>query len=123
MKREELKDMVDRKDIYDAAREDTLRSMLSDFYGRQMRSTAVLVWVNFLVWAALAAGSVAMLFRAEDIRYQLLYAALFVCFLQWASLTKIFAWQVMNRSSIKREIKRLELRIAEVQDTLRARSS
>jgi hypothetical protein len=123
MNREEFKDMIDRKDIYDPAREDTLRSMLSTFYSRQMRSTAILVWVNFLICAALAVGSVALLFRAQDIRYQLLYAALFVCFLQWATLSKTFAWQAIHRNSIRREIKRLELRLAEMQDTLRTRPS
>lgn len=33
---------------------------------------------------------------------------------------KIFAWEMVHRHSIKREIKRLALRVAELSETLKA---
>jgi len=122
MKPEDLNDMVNRKDIYDTDREESLRSMAATFYSRQMRSTAIMVWVNFLVFATLAAGSVFLLFRAQDIRYQLLFAALLVCCLQWATLSKTFAWQMLHRHRIEHAIKRLEIRLVEMEDRLRTRA-
>ena len=121
MNPDDLKKRMDQKDIYDETREDTLRAMLLSFYSRRMLSTAVLVWINFLFWAAMGIVSMILLFRTTDIRYQLLYAALFICFLQWATLSKIFAWQMIHRHSIQREIKRLEFRLAELQETIRGR--
>jgi ABC-type spermidine/putrescine transport system permease subunit I len=121
MNHEEVEKMIDNADAYDEAREDTLRSMISSFYSRKMLSTVILVWVSFLVCFALAVASAVLFFRADQTRDQILYAALFVCFMQWSTLTKIFAWQTIHKNSIKREIKRLEIRVAEVQAALQKR--
>lgn len=121
MNDEELQKMVNDPDVYDDSREDTLRSMVSSFYSRKMLSTAIVVWASFLFCFGLAVASAVLFFRTDQIRYQLVYAALFVCFMQWSTLMKIFAWQTIHKNSIKREIKRLEIRVTEVQEMLRRR--
>ena len=97
---------------YDDAREDTLWSMISQFYGKRMRSTAILVWAFGLAFTAMAAGALVMFFRVDAVRMQIFYAALFVCGVQMVALMKIFAWQMIHRTSVKRDIKRLEARLA-----------
>ena len=99
-------------DAYDDAPENTLRSMISDFYGRRMRSTAVLVWAMGLVFVALTAAALVAFFRVETVRSQILYAALFVCGVNMIGLMKIFSWQMIHRNGVKRDIKRLEARLA-----------
>jgi hypothetical protein len=37
------------------------------------------------------------------------------------AIMKIFAWQMIHRNSIKREIKRLELRIAELSEMVKSK--
>jgi hypothetical protein len=112
MNDEQIKRMIE--DTYDNSREDTIRSMVSDFYSRKMLSTVILVWVWGIVFFAGAVYCGYRFLKTDDIRSQIMYAALFVCFYVSIGLMKVFAWQMIHRNSIKREIKRLELRIAEL---------
>jgi hypothetical protein len=107
-----IKQMID--DSYDSSREDTYRAMLSEFYSRKMAGTAILVWsVGFLFFAAAIYSAVAF-FGAAETKRQIMYATIFMSGLFGVGLMKIFAWQMLHRNSIKREIKRLELQVAEL---------
>lgn len=116
MHNEEIKKIVD--DVYDDSREDSIRSMIGDFYSRRMRSTAILIWIVGLLFFAGAVYTGARFFGADQTRDQIMYAAGFICCVYLVGLMKIFAWQMLHRNSIKREIKRLELRIAELAKSL-----
>ena len=50
-----------------------------------------------------------------------MYAVIFGLFVEGIALMKIFAWQMLARNSVKREIKRLELRIAELNEAVKSR--
>jgi hypothetical protein len=116
MKSDEIKKMID--DVYDDSREDSIRSMVGDFYSRRMLSIAVLVWVWAIIFIAGALGSAVKFFAADRTKDQIMYAALFVCLVQFVGLMKVFAWQMLARNSVKREIKRVELRVAELAQAL-----
>ncbi len=111
MNEEQIRKMID--DSYDDSREDTIRSMLSEFYSRKMAATSAFIWVVAMLFLAGAVYSAASFFRAAETRNQILYATLFLSCFYAIGLMKIFAWQMLHRNSIKREIKRLELRLAE----------
>lgn len=102
------------EDDYEDARENTFRSMLGDFYNRKMLFTATFVWVWGLAVIVGATYCAVRFFDAEQTRAEIMYAGLFVCCVQFLALTKIFAWQLIHRNGILREIKRLELRVAEL---------
>jgi hypothetical protein len=110
---ERLRRILDDPQAYEDARENTFRSMLGDFYNRKMLSTAIFVWVWGLAVVAGATYSAIQFFRNVETRDQIMYAVIFICCVQFLALTKIFAWQLIHRNGILREIKRLELRIAE----------
>jgi len=112
MNDERIREMIE--DRYDSAREDTIRSMLSEFYNRRMAATVVVVWVMGIAFIIGAIYSAVRFFGATETKGQILYAALFICLFHLLGLLKIFAWQLIHRNSIKREIKRLELRLAEL---------
>jgi hypothetical protein len=112
MNEEQLKRVTEA--LYDDSREDTVWAMVSQFYSRQMRSTAILLWVAFLIILAICVVLAVLFFNAEQMRWQIVYAALFVVVAGWLSMIKVFAWLMIHRNGIKREIKRLELRIAEL---------
>ena len=110
---EQIRRIIEGQD-YEDARENTFRSMLSDFYNRKMLFTATFVWVWGLAVVAGATYCAIEFLNTEQTRAQVMYAALFVCCVQFLALTKIFAWQLIHRNGILREIKRLELRVVEL---------
>ena len=110
---EQIRKIIEGQD-YETAKENTLRTMLGDFYNRKMLFTATFVWVWGIAVVVGAAYCAVRFFDAEQTRPQIMYAGLFVCCVQFIALTKIFAWQMIHRNGIMREIKRLALRIAEL---------
>lgn len=108
-------------DIYDESRENTLRGMIGDFYNRKNTSIVILIWVFVLICLGLAICCAAAFFKTDEIQLQLMYAVIFIVMMQWVGLIKIFAWFIIHRNSIKREIKRLELRIAELNEAVKSR--
>ena len=114
MNQDELKKIIESSDQYDQDRQDGLRGMIGDFYSRKMLPTAILVWGFGIACMAGAVASAVMFFRDQEVRSQIMWAVIFLTCIQWVGLMKIFAWQMIHRNSIKREIKRLELRIVEM---------
>lgn len=114
--RNDIRSILD--DQYDASREDSIRAMIGDFYSRRMLSTAVFIWTWGAIFMVGAIYSAVRFFRAEEVKSQILYAAVFICLVQFVGLMKVFAWQMIARNSIKREIKRLEIRLAELAKSL-----
>lgn len=104
---------------YDDAKEYTLRSMLTDFYNRKMLSVIILLWIYFLVILALAVFSAVKFFTTYQTKSQIMYAVIFICCFQLFILIKIFAWQIIHRNNIKRQIKRLQLQITELAEAVK----
>lgn len=75
-------------------------------------------WMGFLfmfwttVFLVLTVLSAIRFFRAEETREMLIWATASVLFILGISMMKIWFWMEMNKNSITREIKRLELQIA-----------
>lgn len=116
MNDEQIKKIIDD---YDEPREETLRSMARDFYSRKMLSVVILVWIFAIVFIAAGTYVATEFFKTDDIQYQIMYAAIFLSCFYGLGLMKIFAWLMIHRNSIKREIKRLELRIAELNEAVK----
>ena len=117
MNEEQIKKIID--DTYDESKEDTLWSMGRDFYSRKMLSTAILVWACGIIFFAGAAYSGIQFLRTDQTKLQIMYAAIFICCIHGIGWIKSFAWVMMQRHGILREIKRLELRIAELDETVK----
>ena len=122
MNHEELKKVVDRmtEEAYEEPREESYLALISEFYSRKMLGTVLLIWGNFLFFFGLGVACAVMFFLVDSVRDQIMYAALFVCFLQWSTLVKVYAWQVIHKNQVKRDIKRLELRVVELAQTITA---
>ena len=119
MNDEQIKRIIE--DDYDVSREDTILSMARDFYSRKLISTAILVWVWAIIFCAAAAYCAVQFHRADETKSQIMYAAIFVPCVLGIGFMKVFAWEMVHRLSIKREIKRLELRIAELSETVKGK--
>ena len=99
--------------------EDTLRSMLCEFYGKTRLSIIAVVWVNAMVFLFLAIFSAVKFFQTDQVKCQIMYTAIFICAVQMMGLIKVFAWQIFHKSGLKREIKRLANEIAEIKEAVK----
>jgi hypothetical protein len=106
MNNEQIKKNVN--DTFNESKEDSIWSMARDFYGPKMRSTAILVWAWAIIFFAGAAYCTFKFFQIDQTKSQIMYAALFVCCFNAICLMKIFAWLMIHRQGIKREIKKLK---------------
>jgi len=90
------------------SKEDTFCTMAKDLYNKKNLATLIWVWANGLVFLALAIFSCIKFFQAEQSKYQIMYAAIFICCIQVIILAKIVCWQTMHKNSLRREIKELQ---------------
>ena len=120
MNENDIKKMMD--DVYDDSKEDTLRGMIGTFYSKKLRSTVLVVWGYALVFVVGIVYSVVRFFDSAEPKDQLMWATLFVTFWLGIALIKIFAWEMIHRQGIKREIKRLELRLAELTQAVKEKA-
>lgn len=114
MEDETIKRILEDHEKYDDSRENTIREMLGDFYSRKMISVAIIVWVWAIIFMVGAVLCCIQFVNAADTKGQIMYAALFICALQFLGLMKVFAWLMIARNGIKREVKRLELRTVQL---------
>ncbi len=119
MNEQEFKKRIDQE--YEPSRENSLLSMAREFYNKKMRSIVILVWIFALIFIAGAAVCAILFAKTDQVKSLILYATLFIVCVHWLDLMKIFAWQMIHRNSLKREIKRLELRIAELTEAVKSK--
>ena len=117
MNEEQIRKMLE--DNYDETEENSLSSMLKEFYNRKMLSIVILLWVWAIIFIGGSVYSGIKFFNTDKLQNQIIYAVIFICCFQGVVLIKIFAWQMIHKNSIKREVKRLELRIMELSDIVK----
>jgi hypothetical protein len=113
MDQEQLKKIIDTPPEYDESREDTLLSMIGQLYSRKMFPS---FFVHFVYSVPFIAGAIycgIKFFRTEQIQTQVMYATIFICCVQFIIFSKNKYWQMLHKNNISREIKRLELCIAQ----------
>ena len=117
MDQEQIKKIIE--DTYDNSKEDTLLSMVGQLYSRKMFSSLIAHGAYSLVFIVLAVFCGVEFFDTQQVQYQIMYAAIFVCCIEFVILRKNIYWQMLHKNSISREIKRLELRVAELNETVK----
>jgi hypothetical protein len=116
MNEEQLKKIIE--DTYDDSEEDSLFSMVGQLYSKKMFPSMI---VHFLYSLPFMVGVVfcgIKFFYTDQTQFQIMYAAIFVCCVQVCIFSKAKYWQMLFKNNTSREIKRLELRIAELAQLL-----
>jgi len=119
MEDEQIKKIIE--DTYDDSKEDNLLSMVGQLYSRKMLSSLVAHGAYSLVFIVLAVFCGVKFFETQQVQFQVMYAAIFICCIQFVVLRKVIYWQMLHKHNISREIKRLEIRIAELNETVKNR--
>jgi glucan phosphoethanolaminetransferase (alkaline phosphatase superfamily) len=119
MDKEQIKKIIDSPEEYDESKEDSYRSMMRDFFSKEMRWVMINVWVWFFIFLVPLVFSIIQFFRIDRVRDQIMYATIFICCCLGIGFIKAFGWVMMQKPRINRDIKRLELRIAELNETVK----
>ncbi len=117
MNDEQIKKIIE--DTYDDSKEDSMFSMVGQLYSRRMFSSFIVHGAYSLPFIAGAIFCGIKFFKTSQTQFQIMYAAIFVCCIQVCIFSKAKYWQMLHKINISREIKRLELRIAELNETVK----
>jgi hypothetical protein len=83
-----------------------------------MRWVLVAVYVQYIVLLVPTVYSAVAFFRTDQTKSQIMHATIFLLCNLWMGFVSVFGWVMLQRPSISREIKRLELRIAELSEAV-----
>jgi len=99
---------------YDAGRDETFRQMIAQTFKGKTRWMTIYAWVWAWGLTGVTVFAAVKMFLVDNTRELILYTALALVSASMVMFIKMWFWLLMNRNSIRREIKRLELRIAEL---------
>jgi hypothetical protein len=113
---DKLKRALENGKAVELEQEETLRQMIAQTFRSRLRWFTILLWVEGFVIVGLAIWASVQLYHAQEMKQVVVYAMAVTLCAVFMVLIKTVGWQQMNRYSVMREIKRLELRIAELKD-------
>ena len=71
--------------------EDSLWTMLGDFYNKRMTPVIILVWIWAIIIIAVGIWAGIEFANSEQVKTQILFAAILICCFQLMTLIKVFA--------------------------------
>ncbi len=104
----------------DVGGEPSIFEMLMETFRGRHRWLVFLTMFWTMVFMVLGVLSVIRFFQAEEMRDMLMWAAASAFLLSGVSMMKVWYWMELNKNSVTREIKRLELQIAHLAGRLKA---
>lgn len=72
-----------------------------------MRGVIAIVYIYSLIFLTILIFSIVKFFRVESTQDQIMYAVVFLASLLVIALMKLFAWQIIHRNNLKRDIRKL----------------
>ncbi len=109
---------ADEADLLRQIDEPSLSEQVVETFRGKSRWLMTLAFLVVIGWSAVAIVSAIQFFRAEEFHEMLAWAGGFGLGIIAAGLIKIWCWMELNKYVITREIKRVELQIAQLSDRL-----
>lgn len=100
--------------------EQSMVEMIGDSFRGRRRGLVVLTFVSLFAFIGLMVFTIVRFFDAETTRTQIAWAAGFIYTLVVISGIKTWYWNELNKNTLIREVKRLELQIARLASRLDA---
>ena len=119
MDKEQIKQIIDNPPEYDELKEESYISWVKSMCKNSQRWAVILVFAHFFFFLALAIFCGILFLTTDTTKYQIMYAAFFVCCMLIGYLIKVFGWVTGTSNRIRREINGLELRIVELIETIK----
>ncbi len=106
--------------LYDLEREEGVFRQMAGIFRGKMRWMAIVATIESILFPVLIVLAVIEFFQADDTKWQIFYATGVLLLAMLLLLVKLWGWMQMNRHSLQREIKRVELRILELGEQKKA---
>jgi hypothetical protein len=95
------------EEIFEDPQSYSFGAMLKDFFNPNMQAVIAIVYFYGLLFFAVVVYSAVQFFQADVTRDQIMYAVIFLAAFQVVALMKLFAWQIVHRNNLKRDIRKL----------------
>lgn len=110
----ELKEVLEKNGDFDIAKSETLRKeIIQMWYDKSLRRTKLLFWITFILCLGMMAGGYIGLRSATDTKAMLSWVIFFMIGFNSTILMKLWYWVVNARINLQKDLKELQLQIAE----------
>jgi hypothetical protein len=110
----ELKKVLEKNGNFDSAKSETLRKeMVRMQYDKSMRRVKWIFWIYFILCLGMMVGGYFGLRSAEDTKGMFLWMIFFMIGFNSTILMKLWYWVANTKLSLLKEVKQLQLQIAE----------
>ncbi len=110
----ELKNALEKNGDFDVAKSEKLRKeTVQMWYDKSLRRTKKIFWIYFLLSIGMMVGGYIGLRFATDTKGMLGWVIFFMIGFNSTILMKLWYWVVDNKLSVLKEIKQLQLQIAD----------
>ncbi len=92
----------------------TLREMIADSFRRRGRWIVIMAWIELSTFFALSVFCAWKFFHVTETRDLILWSVSFLLVALGTVMLKLWYWMLLNRNTVLREVKRLELQIAQL---------
>ena len=116
---DKLRQALESGEPLELDRQDSLRDLLAQSFKAQKRWMVLFLWAEGLTLMVVGIWAIVRLYDAQELKPLIVWSTVLILCGVFYVLVKVIGWQWMNKYSIMREIKRLELRISALQESMR----
>jgi hypothetical protein len=116
---DKLRQALENGEPIELDRQESLRDMLAQSFKVQQRWMVLFLWVEGLAVMVAGIWAGVSLYRAQELKPLIVWSTVLIVCSVFFVLVKVVGWQWMNKYSILREIKRLELQISALKESRR----
>jgi len=111
----QLKKVLEKNGIFDVSKSETLRKELIQMWcDKNLQRTKLVYWIFFLLSLGMMGGGYIGLRSAGNTRGMILWAIFLMIGFNSTVLMKLWYWVVDAKLNIQKEVKQLQLQIAEL---------
>jgi len=111
----ELKQVLDKNGVFDTTKSETLRKeMIQMWCDKNLLRAKLVFWIFFLLCLGMIIVGYNGLRSAEDTRGMILWAIFLMIGFNSTVLMKLWYWVVNAKLNIQKELKQLQLQVAEL---------
>lgn len=98
-------------------REESLRQMMVQTFKGKLRWMVLFLWVEAIAVCVVGVWAGVGLYHAQELKPLIVWSTVLIVCAVFFVLVKVVGWQWMNKYSVLREIKRLELQVAALKES------
>lgn len=116
---DKLKRALENGKAIEFTREETLRQMIAQTFRSRLRWAVLFLWAEGIAICIVAVWAGIRLYHAQEMKHLIVYSMVMIICAIFFVLVKVIGWQWMNKYSVMREIKRLELQVVALKEECR----